>query len=292
MGCLINALLMMVMLALAENYPALGPLFLLAGIAFLVRGYAAMDAPKARASSQETSMPTLPAHLLAVRGDLHPILVRLYCALHGEGHQEAGAVDAIILLAEYRSTLKTLFDALVRINREIFVPSSCEPATRQSASALVALSATALTQRYGQVRVALFQHPKDQRLLRLEHNQRANLERLAMWLADIQLALQDPKRLKPDGKGNWRNLYELHFSYLDNLADLESWVADPTGYDSGHVSAALEGVLSHRRGMRTDLAPARPAPPAPKRRASGDWATPFVIGWIVGDWFFDDDHSS
>lgn len=32
------------------------------------------------------------------------------------------------------------------------------------------------------------------------------------------------------------------------------------------------------------------APPPRRHDRNADWVTPFVIGWIVGDWLFDDDH--
>lgn len=59
-----------------------------------------------------------------------------------------------------------------------------------------------------------------------------------------------------------------------------------------YLGLSIRWLLTRPRRPRPPPRPVtwKPVSAPSHRRARGaDWVTPFIIGWIVGDWLFDDD---
>lgn len=204
-------------------------------------------APENAFFNQENTLPLLPAHLLALHADLRPNLVSLYRALHSPDSLRVDAVDEDIagLLALYLSAQQAVFDAGGHLKRQVFEPPDCPEADRLAVASEFAAAMKELTRVYGTVLSHLAENPHAPDRIRLEHNLRANLERLAMWLADILLALAEPQRILRDGDAvgdsGMGMTFTLYLAYPESVADLKNWADTPTGYDAGHIRTALVG---------------------------------------------------
>lgn len=247
------------------------------------------------------SMPSLPDHIAALRGDLPPILAALYHALHHPDSLRPEAVCGGVAsrLSECQIALGGVFDAAVTLKEKVFDQPRCADAARHAVTARLAAALAELTRAYGALFALLAERPAEDRLIRLERNLRANLERLAMFFADILLSVSDPERILLEGRpvGSTRREIEhnLHLSYPENLAELDTWADRPTGYDAGHVRAALSaaraslGRVGGPGPFEALPEPARPTEPAPRKAAGGGWLTTLVFGLILGDLLWDDD---
>jgi hypothetical protein len=232
-----------------------------------------------------------------MRTDLHPLLAALYRALHNPDNLRAETASGHVAhwLDVYIVALKSVFEAATQLKLKVFESASCRASTRLVRVAAFSSAMNDLTQVYGAVLTQLAAQPGDNHLIRLEHNQRANLQRLAMWLADMQLAIAHPRRilLEGDAVGETSRamLFKLHLSYPDDLAELETFVDTPTGYDAGHVLAVLSLERDDRSSERyvPQVAAKPAAAPALRRGLGGSWLVPLAIGWIIGNWLFDDD---
>lgn len=265
-------------------------------------------------SSGRSPMPSLPDHIAALRGDLPPILASLYHALHSPDSSRLEAVTGGLAsrLSEYRTALTGVFDAAAALKAKVFDQPYCAAVARRDITARLAAALEELTRVYGAVFTLLAERPAEDRLIRLEHNLRANLECLAMFFADILLSVSDPERILLEGRavGETRREieHELRLRYPESLAELDTWADTPTGYDAGHVRAALSTARASLGGADTfDQAPkpvwvAKPAPlkpapppsvpnidPAPRQAYGGGWLTSLVFGLILGDLLSDDD---
>lgn len=244
-------------------------------------------------TNRRPAMSSLPEHVSALHADLHPILASLYRALHNPDNLRLESVSGGLSshLTEYRTALKNVFDAVSQLKQRIFEQADCAVSTRLAVSARFADAMEEMTGVYGAVLTLLAERPGEGRRIRLEHNLRANLERLAMWLADIQLALAEPRRILLEGRvvsDSLREMeFKLHLNYPEDLAELDAWADTPTGYEASHVREALAAERAGQSAMSfvsTATSPVKPTRP----RSSGGWLAPLVIGWIIGDWFFDD----
>jgi hypothetical protein len=239
--------------------------------------------------------PSLPAHVAAMRIDLHLVLASVYRALHNPDslNAETDAGTAAQRLDEYIAALKNGFEAAQQLKLKVFDQTTCSETERRTLARGFASAINAMNRAYGAILLNLAAQPGDNHLFRLERNARANLERLAMWLADLQMTIAHPGRILLEGEaldGNSRQMqFILHQPYPEDLAELNTWLDTPTGYDAGHVRAVLNGERGAVDASPPGVQPT--AAPAPCRKSSGGWLVPLAIGWIIGDWLFDDDES-
>lgn len=241
--------------------------------------------------------PSLPDHVAAMRADLHPILASLYRTLHNPDSLRDDTVSGDVEhgLTEYIAALKNVFEAATQLKLKVFESDSCPASSRLRHVAGFSSAMQELIRVYSALLTQLAALPGDSLLMRLEHNQRANLQRLTMWLADIQLAIAHPRRILQEGYSTGGTsramLFNLHLPYPDDLAELETGHDMPAVYDAGHVLAILALEREDRTAATETIGPAEVTTPASssRRRSSGGWLIPLAIGWIIGDWLFDDD---
>lgn len=244
--------------------------------------------------SQSAVMPTLPEHITALQGDLHPILATLYRALHSPDSLWPDAVVGGVSsqLTRYHAALIAVFEALRTLKDRVFDQPACAEATRRHATTWLAVAVDDLAGVYGTVLTLLADGPSRERRVRLGRNQRANLERLAMFLADLVMTLAEPRRIllegRPVGETSREIEFRLNLSYPEDLAELDAWSDTPTGYDAGHVREALAIARTNQGGMAEADPAAGPgaafSPPAvPGEHRGADWLTSLVFVLMLGN---------
>ena len=212
-------------------------------------------------ASSPTPGIALPGHVSALAEDLGPLLARLYRALHQPDSLSAdarlGGVSSRLCAAG--TGLRDMHRALLALKETVAETSFRDEETRAAVIARIDGAAAEIIRAYAGVYASLREQPGDQRLIRLEGNLRANLERLSMWLASLLLVLRDPGRILLEGEpnGGTRMAMEFHlrFSWPESLAELDAWTDTPTGYDAGHVRAGLDAGLGVPEASRAASTP-------------------------------------
>lgn len=203
--------------------------------------------------------PNLPDHVIGLADDLAPLLARLYRALHRPDSLpatvHAGGVASHLSLAG--ATLWNLHEALVALKEEVVEAEFPGEENRSEVLARNGEAVEGLIDAYAAAFTSLRAQPWDQQLIRLEHNLRANMERLTMWLASLLRIMQEPERILLEGEADGGSMvmtFNLRFSWPEGVEDLDTWVDTPTGYDAGEVREAL---AMHRAAPSGEVGPSQ-----------------------------------
>lgn len=187
-------------------------------------------------------MSLLKPHVAAMKRGFYPSLAALSHAL-----VNPAGIKSPRHLASVEQGLSAWIDALERfaesvekLSGTVFNVDICDEISRAATTGEFEQALGDLLQTHAGLRqvMHLVPGPLSRALENLARNQ---LESIAMWLAEMVLTLDEPERLlvNPDGSES----FNLNLSYPDEASELERWIIKPSGYDSGHIRAALKAVL-------------------------------------------------
>ncbi len=247
-------------------------------------------------------MSILKPHVAAMKRGFHPSLLALADALNTPAGLaaplEVTTVDGG--LVEWTGACTHMAKVVESLANGVFNTNICAEFSRQALNRDFDLAITALINVYADLRRLMHLEP-GRASETLERTARANLEGLAMWLSTMILMLDNPAVIVASGGSREFN---LTLSYPESRQEIDDWVVKPTGYDGGHVRAALAAACRlptvHEINTQAEVFTGYPtvvdtyrsdAQKQAEKKSGSGWSTLFwggLLGLFIADALGDD----
>lgn len=247
-------------------------------------------------------MSLLKPHVAAMKQGFYPSLLALSDALSTpaglRAPRQIETVDAG--MAGWTEATKRLVKVVEALASGVFNVDICSESSRQALNRDFDSAITGLIDVYADLLRVMHLEP-GRPSETLERAARANLEGIAMWLSTMIMMLDRPEIIVASGGAREFN---LTLSYPESREELDDWVIKPTGYDGGHVRAAVDAACRlstvQEINARAEVFTGYPtvvdtyrsnAQRQDKKKSGSGWSTLFwggLLGLFIADALGDD----